>query len=141
MSHPKSGPKIHSEEYCDALKIAQAPPRSAVGNQVATMRPLPGKTGVCARPEANRMTKIALKTHAVARCPVSPMSNADTDQQTILIPQTRLEPKRSSNPPEGNWPSAYAQLNPEKRMPSFTGSSANSFSIAGPAKESATRSP
>src|ERR1035438_133331 len=54
MSHPKSGPKIHSEEYCDALKIAQAPPRSAVGNQVATMRPLPGKTGVCARPEANR---------------------------------------------------------------------------------------
>ncbi len=35
----------NSEKYCEALKIADARPRSAVGNQLATIRPFPGKTG------------------------------------------------------------------------------------------------
>ena len=45
MSHPKMGAKMGSAKYCAELKMAEARPRSEVGNQAATMRPLPGKTG------------------------------------------------------------------------------------------------
>ena len=54
ISHPKMGAKIGSAKYCAELKIAEARPRSEVGNQAATMRPLPGKTGAWKRPESNR---------------------------------------------------------------------------------------
>src|SRR5271168_3345965 len=67
VSHPKRGAKATSAKYCEALKMAEARPRSAVGNHVATIRPLPGKTGDCARPERRRRTKIALNIHAEAR--------------------------------------------------------------------------
>src|SRR6266478_4576653 len=43
--HPRMGANITREKYCDALKMAEARPRSDVGNQLATMRPLPGNTG------------------------------------------------------------------------------------------------
>ncbi len=55
------GAKATRAKYCEELKIAEAVPRSAVGNQAATMRPLPGKTGDCARPERRRSAKMALK--------------------------------------------------------------------------------
>jgi hypothetical protein len=45
MSHPKMGAKMGNAKYCAELKMAEARPRSDVGNQEATMRPLPGKTG------------------------------------------------------------------------------------------------
>ncbi|MNP32046.1 hypothetical protein D3C76_1252030 [compost metagenome] len=41
-------------KYCAELKIAEAVPRSAVGNQAATMRALPGKDGASARPTRKR---------------------------------------------------------------------------------------
>src|ERR1700733_2905537 len=63
-SHPNSGANITNAKYCDELKIAEAVPRSAVGNHAATMRPLPGNTGDCARPERRRRTKIVLKAIA-----------------------------------------------------------------------------
>ena len=50
-----------SAKYCDELKIADARPRSEVGNHAATMRPLPGNTGACARPEQILKMKITVK--------------------------------------------------------------------------------
>jgi len=46
MSHPKMGAKMGNAKYCAELKMAEARPRSDVGNQEATMRPLPGKTAI-----------------------------------------------------------------------------------------------
>ena len=51
------GAKKTREKYCEALKMAEARPRSEVGNHAATMRPLPGKTGAWARPESRRSAK------------------------------------------------------------------------------------
>ena len=67
MIHPKMGAKINNAKYCDELKIADARPRSAVGNQEATMRPFPGKTGACARPENNLKMKITVKAALAVR--------------------------------------------------------------------------
>src|ERR1700749_2154067 len=86
---PRMGPKIISAKYCDELKVAEARPRSLAGNQEATMRPLPGKTGAWANPEISRMTKIG----------------AQTDTTTIPMPYTSFDPKRSSKAPDGNCPS------------------------------------
>src|SRR5580658_7323927 len=84
--HPMMGAKRTKAKYCDALKMAEARPRSAVGNQAATMRPLPGKTGACASPETSRNAKIAVKAHAAGAKPASPMRNAHTDHATIAMP-------------------------------------------------------
>ena len=46
------GAKMGSAKYCVELKMAEVRPRSEVGNQEATMRPLPGKTGDWKRPES-----------------------------------------------------------------------------------------
>src|ERR1700744_4256049 len=95
-----------SAKYCEELKRAEARPRSVVGNHAATMRPLPGKTGDCARPEQMRRTKITEKTRLARAKPAQPVRKAKMDQSRMLMPYTRFEPKRSSRPPEGNWPSA-----------------------------------
>src|SRR5580698_6716275 len=93
MIQPRMGAKIINAKYCEALKIAEARPRSLAGNQDATMRPFPGKTGAWANPATSRKRKIAVK--AVAK----PVSRAQIDQTTIPMPYTNLEPKRSSNAP------------------------------------------
>src|ERR1035438_7747086 len=64
VNHPNSPPNANREKYCEALKIDEARPRSAVGNHAATMRPLPGNTGDCASPESSRNPKIMLKAPA-----------------------------------------------------------------------------
>jgi len=46
ISHAKMGAKMGSAKYCDELKMAEARPRSEVGNQEATMRPLPERRGL-----------------------------------------------------------------------------------------------
>jgi hypothetical protein len=81
-----AGAKATSAKYCDALKIAEAVPRSAVGNHAATMRPLPGKTGDCASPESSRRQKMALKIHCRGQVAREPDQHAQTVQQTMLMP-------------------------------------------------------
>ena len=139
---PNSGPKIHSEEYCEALKIAHAPPRSAVGNHAATMRPLPGNTGDCASPETSRSTKIALNAHAAGKVP------GKSDKKRAHRPRNdadAIHPLRSEAVQQAARRQLPAHIRPtESRrssIPSFSGSSASSFSIGCPATESATRSP
>ena len=67
VSQPKIGAKTTSAKYCEALKIAEAVPRSAVGNQAATTRPLPGKMGDCARPEKSRTMKMPTNTRPMGK--------------------------------------------------------------------------
>ena len=67
ISHPKMGAKMGSAKYCDELKIAEARPRSEVGNHAATMRPLPGKTGDWERPESMRRMKITVNAALAAK--------------------------------------------------------------------------
>jgi hypothetical protein len=86
MIHPKIGAKIINAKYCEELKIAEARPRSLVGNQEATMRPFPGKTGACANPEINLKRKIAEKAALAARYPANPVSRAQIDHNRMLIP-------------------------------------------------------
>src|SRR5258708_5958880 len=83
---PRIGAKIINEKYCEALKIADARPRSLAGNHDATMRPFPGKTGACAKPAISRKMKITVKAAVAARYPARPVSRAQTDHATIPIP-------------------------------------------------------
>src|SRR5664280_1766051 len=80
---PKMGAKIGNAKYCDELKIADARPRSEVGNHAATMRPLPGNTGDCASPERILKTKIAVNAALALAYPAKPVRNAKTDQRMI----------------------------------------------------------
>src|SRR5258706_1225236 len=66
-SQPISGAKATSEKYCEALKMALAVPRSAFGNQLATMRALAGKEGLSANPSAKRRANRLIKTGMKAR--------------------------------------------------------------------------
>src|ERR1700730_6922701 len=84
VSQPRIGAKTVSEKYCEALKMAEARPRSAEGNQAATMRPLPGKTGACATPEMSLRTKIAVNPSDAPRYPANPVRKAQIDHKTIL---------------------------------------------------------
>src|ERR1700733_9383588 len=83
---PRMGPKIISAKYCEALKIAEARPRSLAGNHEATMRPFPGKTGACAKPAISRRMKITVKAADAARYPAKPVSNAQLDHVTMPMP-------------------------------------------------------
>src|SRR6202795_2329201 len=83
---PKIGAKIITAKYCEALKIAEARPRSLAGNHDATMRPFPGNTGACAKPAIRRKMKITVKAAVAARYPANPVSNAQTDHATIPMP-------------------------------------------------------
>ena len=48
---PISGANSTVAKYCAELKMAEAVPRSSVGNQAATMRALAGKEGASAAPD------------------------------------------------------------------------------------------
>src|ERR1700749_3626487 len=76
---PKIGRNNTSAKYCDELKIADDRPRSAVGNQLATMRPLPGNTGDCASPESRRSAKMTVNAVSAGRYPAKPASSAHND--------------------------------------------------------------
>src|ERR1700722_4163230 len=84
--HPKIGAKIIRAKYCEELKIAEARPRSLEGNQEATMRPFPGKTGAWANPAINRNRKITPNAAPTARYPAKPVSRAQTDHTTMPMP-------------------------------------------------------
>src|SRR3984885_16015222 len=83
---PRIGAKIISAKYCEELKIAEARPRSLAGNQEATMRPFPGKTGAWANPATSRKRKITVKAAPAARYPAKPVSREHIDQTTMAMP-------------------------------------------------------
>src|ERR1700735_5622008 len=83
---PRMGAKIINAKYCEELKIAEARPRSFEGNQEATMRPFPGKTGAWANPDTSRKRKITVKAAPAARYPAKPVSREQIDQTTMPMP-------------------------------------------------------
>ena len=80
------GAKIGRAKYCVELKIAEVRPRSVVGNQEATMRPLPGNTGDWKKPESTLRMKIAVKAALAARYPAKAVRKAHIDQPMMAMP-------------------------------------------------------
>ncbi len=66
------GEKSTSAKYWAELKIADAVPRSAVGNQADTIRLLPGNEGASARPSRKRRPNSTVTAAAAGTTPTSP---------------------------------------------------------------------
>src|SRR5207249_6108729 len=81
---PVSGANIAVAKYCAELKIAEAVPRSAVGNHAATIRAFPGKDGASARPSRKRRANRTTTAVAASKYPMNPCRNVKTDQATML---------------------------------------------------------
>src|SRR5262245_32598566 len=84
VSQPVIGANIAVAKYCAELKIADAVPRSAAGNQAATIRPLPGNDGASARPSMNRSVNSATIAAVASKMPTNPWRNVNSDQVTML---------------------------------------------------------
>src|ERR1700754_3665249 len=115
VSHAINGVNTTAAKYCAELKIADAVPRSFVGNQLATTFALAGNAGASAAPIAKRSTNSAVT--AVAARPSRPMelcSKVKRDHRKMRDASTRRAPKRSSSQPAGICESTYAQLKAEK---------------------------
>src|SRR5579871_281462 len=83
VTQPMIGAKSTSAKYCDELKIAEAVPRSAVGNHAVTMRPFPGNTGDWTRPESSRKAMMETNAKVSGRYPESPTPSAQMAQPRI----------------------------------------------------------
>ena len=102
---PISGAKSTVAKYWAELKTAEAVPRSAAGNQAATMRALPGNDGASKSPTRKRRTNSATSAPWTPSRPTKPWRKVNSDHRKIPAPYTRLEPNRSSSQPPGTWPS------------------------------------
>ena len=102
---PISGAKSTVAKYCAELKMADAVPRSRVGNQAATIRALPGKEGASARPTRKRSPNRTLTAVDVSKWPTRLCRRVNSDHRKMPAPYTRFEPNRSSSQPPGIWPS------------------------------------
>ncbi|MNW17590.1 hypothetical protein D3C71_2168230 [compost metagenome] len=71
-------------KYCAELKIADAVPRSAVGNQAATMRALPGNDGASAKPTRKRRVNRVTTAQATGMLPTKPCIRVNSDQVKML---------------------------------------------------------
>ena len=85
MSHAISGVKTTAAKYCAALKIADAVPRSSVGNQLATTFALAGNAGDSAAPIAKRSTNSAVTAApALPSRPIELCSSVKSDHRKML---------------------------------------------------------
>ena len=111
-----SGVNTTAAKYCAALKMADAVPRSRVGNQLATTRALAGKAGASAMPtRKRRQNRAAIALAGLPRMPVPACISVNADQPNMLAAYTRRAPKRSMSHPPGTCANTYAQLNAENR--------------------------
>src|SRR6267154_722714 len=78
-THAPHGEKTTTAKYGEALKIAAAVPRSAVGNQAATMRLLPGNAGASATPTRSLKPNRAMITVLPAKNPTVPCRKVKSD--------------------------------------------------------------
>ena len=79
-----NGAKITVEKYWAELKAAEAKPRSAVGNQVATTRALHGKDGASASPTMKRRANSRLTAAAPVKKPTAPCITVKADHRVML---------------------------------------------------------
>ena len=95
------GEKTTSAKYWAELKMADAVPRSAVGNHADTMRLLPGNDGASARPSRKRRKNREATAMEAGSTPTKPCRSVKTDQMSTLRTYTRFEPNRSRSQPPG----------------------------------------
>src|SRR6185437_478543 len=80
------GASSTSEKYCDALKMEEAVPRSFVGNQAATNRPLPGNVGAKENPIRNNSANSTTNASPPFRNFVKPIRNMKNDHEKNATP-------------------------------------------------------
>src|SRR3954468_14965136 len=97
-----SGANITVAKYCAELKIADAVPRSAVGNHAATIRGLPGNEGDSARPMRKRSENSATAGAIKLIHPTNPCNAVNADHTSRLKAYTFFEPEGSSRHPPGS---------------------------------------
>ncbi|MNG38832.1 hypothetical protein D3C84_1266730 [compost metagenome] len=66
------------------MNTADAVPRSAVGNQAATMRALPGNEGASAKPTKKRSMNRVTTDQATGTVSTKPCNRVNTDQVKML---------------------------------------------------------
>src|SRR5258708_37477184 len=81
---PINGANSTVAKYCDALKIAEAVPRSAVGNHDDTRRLLPGEAGASAAPARKGSVNNATTAAAAASPPTPPRIIGRMDHVRML---------------------------------------------------------
>lgn len=79
-TQPIKGANSTVAAYCAELEMAVAVARSAVGNQEAMIRALPGKHGALAKPTSSRSRNIEVTAQVVGSQPKKPCSKVSTDQ-------------------------------------------------------------
>jgi hypothetical protein len=80
-----SGVKTTAAKYWAELKIADAVPRSFVGNQLATTFALAGNAGASATPIAKRSTnRPTTAAPALPSTPIAPCSKVNNDHRKML---------------------------------------------------------
>lgn len=85
VTHAIRGVNTTAAKYCAALKMAEAVPRSAVGNQLATTLALAGNAGDSDRPTAKRSTNsTVIAEPMVANRPSQPCISVKNDQAKML---------------------------------------------------------
>jgi hypothetical protein len=84
--------------------MAVAVARSAVGNQEAVIRALPGKHGALAKPTSKRRRNIEVTAQVPGSQPTKPCSRVSVDQMNSARVYTGLVPKRSNSQPPGICP-------------------------------------
>jgi len=89
-------------KYCAELKMADARPRSSVGNHADVMRPLPGNDGASAAPTARRRANSAAAAAPPVRRPTVPWNIVKSDHNVRPKKYVVLEPNRSSSQPPGS---------------------------------------
>src|SRR5476649_300112 len=98
-----SNEKKTAAKYCAELKMAEAVPRAAVGNQLATNFAFAGKAGASAMPIAKRNTNNAMTAAlALPARPIELCSKVKSDHKKMLAAYMRRAPKRSSSQPAGS---------------------------------------
>ena len=70
--------------YKSKLKIADAVPRSFVGNQAATIRAFAGKDGASEKPSIKRMMNIEIPAQASGNISTKPCRKVNSDQKNRL---------------------------------------------------------
>src|SRR5690606_30103921 len=79
-TQPISGANSAVAAYCAELEMAVTVARSAVGNQEAMMRALPGKHGALANPTSRRSRNIEVTAQVPGSQPTKPCSRVSADQ-------------------------------------------------------------
>src|SRR3954469_14975602 len=84
--HPMMGANMTVAKYWDELKMADAVPRSLVGNHAETIRPFPGNVGAKENPIKNSKANNTTKAKRPFKNPVKPIRQTKKDHEKNAMP-------------------------------------------------------